>query len=72
MSIGLETTAGDLGRIDVAGFREGVDRIRAEAHAAIGAADYGHLRRIEWYGRVATGLGYATAWGSPIRSAPSC
>jgi len=65
MSIGLETTAWDLGRIDVAGFREGVDRIRAEAHAAIGAADYRHLRRIEWYGRVATGLGYATAWVIP-------
>ena len=65
MSIGLETTAGDLGRIDVAGFREGVDRIRAEAHAAIGADDYRHLRRIEWYGRVATGLGYATAWVIP-------
>ena len=65
MSIGLETTAGDLGRIDVAGFRDGVDRIRAEAHAAIGAADYRHLRRIEWYGRVATGLGYATAWMIP-------
>jgi fatty acid desaturase len=65
MSIGLETTAGDLGRIDVVGFREGVDRIRAEAHAAIGAADFRHLRRIERYGRLATGLGYATAWVIP-------
>ena len=65
MSIGLETAAGNLGRIDVAGFRDGVDRIRAEAHAAIGAADFRHLRRIEWYGRVATLLGYATAWIIP-------
>lgn len=65
MSIGLETTAADLGRIDVAGFRDGVDRIRAEAHAAIGAADFRHLRRIECYGRVATALGYATAWVIP-------
>jgi len=65
MSIGLELTAADLGRIDVAGFRDGVDRIRAEAHAAIGAADFHHLRRIERYGRVATALGYATAWMIP-------
>ena len=65
MSIGLEATDGDLGRIDVAGFSAGIDRIRSEAYAAIGPADFRHLKRIERYGRVATLIGYATAWIFP-------
>ena len=65
MSIGLEAKDRDLGRIDVAGFTAGIDRIKSEAYAAIGPADFRHLKRIERYGRVATLLGYATAWIIP-------
>ena len=49
MSIGLEATDKDLGRIDVAGFSAGIDRIKSEAYAAIGPADFRHLKRIERY-----------------------
>ena len=66
MSIGLETAEpGDLGRVDVDGFRAAIDRLKGETYAAIGPADFAHLRRIERYGRVATLLGYATAWIIP-------
>ena len=51
--------------MDVAGFCAAIDRLKAETHASIGPADFAHLRRIERYGRVATVMGYATAWVIP-------
>jgi len=51
--------------LDVAGFAAAIDRLKAEAHANIGPADFAHLQRIERYGRLATILGYATAWIIP-------
>ena len=54
-----------LGDLDVAGFAAAIDRLKAEAHANIGPADFAHLQRIERYGRLATILGYATAWIIP-------
>lgn len=55
----------DPSTFDLAGFCAAVDRLKAEAHAAIGPADFTHLRRIEAYGRAATLVGYATAWIAP-------
>jgi len=66
MTHGHETAVPtDFGDIDVAGFSAAIDRLKSEAHANIGPADLAHLRRIEGYGRVATLLGYATAWIIP-------
>ena len=66
MTHGHETAVPtDFGDIDVDGFCAAIDRLKAEAHANIGPADLAHLRRIEGYGRVATFLGYATAWIIP-------
>ena len=55
----------ELGELDLAGFSAAIDRLKAEAHANIGPADITHLKRIERYGRIATLLGYATAWIIP-------
>jgi fatty acid desaturase len=55
----------ELGELDLAGFSAAIDRLKAEAHANIGPADVAHLKRIERYGRIATLLGYATAWIIP-------
>jgi len=55
----------ELGELDLAGFSAAIDRLKAEAHANIGPADVTHLKRIERYGRLATLLGYATAWIIP-------
>jgi len=55
----------ELGELDLAGFSAAIDRLKAEAHANIGPADVTHLKRIERYGRIATLLGYATAWIIP-------
>ncbi len=55
----------ELGELDLASFSAAVDRLKAEAHANIGPADVAHLKRIERYGRLATLLGYATAWIIP-------
>ena len=55
----------ELGDLDLAGFSAAIDRLKAEAHANIGPADLTHLKRIERYGRLATLLGYATAWIIP-------
>ena len=66
MSIDLQTASPvEFGRMDVAGFCAAIDRLKAETHASIGPADFAHLRRIERYGRVATVMGYATAWVIP-------
>ncbi len=55
----------ELGDLDLAGISAAIDRRKAEAHANIGPADFTHLKRIERYGRLATFLGYATAWIIP-------
>jgi fatty acid desaturase len=54
-----------IGDLDLAGFASAIDRLKAEAYANIGPADFRHLQRIERYGRLATLLGYATAWIIP-------
>jgi fatty acid desaturase len=56
---------GEWSRIDLARFRAEVDQLRTELDADLGPADIRHLRKIEWWGRGWTALGYATAWMFP-------
>ena len=56
---------GDLGRMDVAGFCADLERLKADTYRQIGPADFAHLRRVERYGKLATLLGYSTAWVFP-------
>jgi fatty acid desaturase len=51
--------------IDLEGFAQGVDALRAEMRASLGPDDLRHLRRIERLGRAATAVGLATAWIAP-------
>ena len=51
--------------MDVAGFCADIDRLKADTYRQIGPADFAHLRRIERYGKLATLLGYSTAWVFP-------
>jgi fatty acid desaturase len=51
--------------MDVAGFCADIERLKADTYRQIGPADYAHLRRIERYGKLATLLGYSTAWVFP-------
>jgi fatty acid desaturase len=39
--------------------------LRAEIEAELGEEDLAHLRKIERWGRLCTGIGYATAWIAP-------
>jgi fatty acid desaturase len=56
---------GDLGGMNVAGFCADIERLKADTYRQIGPADFAHLRRIETYGKLATLLGYSTAWIFP-------
>jgi fatty acid desaturase len=51
--------------MDVAGFCADIERLKADTYRQIGPADFAHLRRIERYGKLATLLGYSTAWVFP-------
>lgn len=46
-------------------FAAAVDSLRADLDAQAGPADLRHRRKIEWWGRACTLLGYATAWVCP-------
>lgn len=50
---------------DLAAFARDVDAFRAELEASLGPSDLAHFQKMERWGRVATGLGYATAWLGP-------
>ncbi len=50
---------------DLAAFARDVDALRAELEASLGPSDLEHFQKMERWGRVATGLGYATAWLAP-------
>ena len=45
-----------------AGFAAEVDALGARLTAALGPDDLAHLRKMEWWGRACTLLGYASAW----------
>ena len=51
--------------MNVAGFCADIERLKADTYRQIGPADFAHLRRIEAYGKLATLLGYSTAWIFP-------
>ena len=51
--------------MNVAGFCADIERLKADTYRQIGPADFAHLRRIETYGKLATLLGYSTAWIFP-------
>ncbi len=50
-----------LAAIDAAGFARELKLLRAEIDANIGEEDFRHLKKIEWWGRICSILGYATA-----------
>jgi fatty acid desaturase len=50
---------------DLAAFARDVDALRARLEAGLGPSDLAHFQKMERWGRVATGLGYATAWLGP-------
>lgn len=51
--------------IDLTAFAQDLDALRAELHASLGPDDLAHFLKMERWGRVATALGYATAWIAP-------
>src|SRR5438128_843817 len=53
---------GEWSRIDLQRFGAEVDQLRAEIDAELGSDDLRHLKKMEWWGRVCTAAGYATAW----------
>jgi fatty acid desaturase len=52
-------------RIDYEAFARELDALRAEVDASLGPDDFAHLRKIEGWGRLCSGLGYGTAWIAP-------
>jgi len=51
--------------VDLEGFYAALKALRAEVDAAVGPDDFQHLRKVERWGRIATGVGLATAWIAP-------
>ncbi|HUM45373.1 MAG TPA: fatty acid desaturase [Chitinophagales bacterium] len=47
------------------GFAHELKKLRSEIDAEISIADLHHLKKMEWWGRVCTILGYTTAWFIP-------
>lgn len=54
-----------LADVDLDAFARDLDALAAELRADMGPADLRHLRKIEWIGRLASVVGYATAWIIP-------
>jgi fatty acid desaturase len=54
-----------LGAIDHQAFSAELDALHARLKADIGSADLKHLIKMERWGRLCTGAGYATAWMFP-------
>lgn len=46
-------------------FSNDIASLRKETHAALGAEDLRHLKRVEWMGRLCSTVGYATSWLVP-------
>lgn len=51
--------------IDLSAFARDVDALRAELEAGLGERDLAHFRKMERWGKLASTLGYATAWIAP-------
>jgi fatty acid desaturase len=61
----VETGHDPLRGVDLEGFYAALKGLRAEIEAALGPDDFVHLRKVERWGRIATGVGLATAWIAP-------
>ncbi len=59
------TTQPSLEGLDLEAFARDLQAIRADLEASYGPADAAHLAKMERWGRLCTGAGYATAWLGP-------
>jgi fatty acid desaturase len=59
------TTAHTLAGLDLEAFARDLDAIKKDLEASYGPADAAHLAKMERWGRLCTGAGYATAWLGP-------
>jgi fatty acid desaturase len=50
---------------NIKNFTFDINTLKKKAYESIGQEDFKHLIRVEWYGRIATLLGYSTAWIFP-------
>lgn len=55
----------DPRQVDLQALSAGLDQIRRELDAGVGAADVSHLRRVERWGYLCSLIGYGTAWIVP-------
>lgn len=55
----------DLAAVDTRAFAADVEALRASLKAELGPADIAHLRKMEWWARACTLLGYSIAWLAP-------
>jgi fatty acid desaturase len=51
--------------VDPQAFARDVEALHAELKADLGPADYAHLRKLVWWSRLSTLVGYAFAWIAP-------
>jgi fatty acid desaturase len=59
---GMSTTTQDLKGMNLHGFYVDMEELRKEVYQTISEEDFRHLKRVEWYGRIASIFGYLTAW----------
>jgi len=55
----------NLHAINYKGFADDIEKLRAETFKKLNLSDFYHLKKIEWWGRVCTIIGYATSWIIP-------
>ena len=55
----------ELSQMDLEGFGESIEKLRKSVYGTISPDDFAHLRRVERWGRIATAIGYLTAWIIP-------
>lgn len=55
----------ELAGMDVAGFADSIEELRRSVYPRISRDDYLHMRRVERWGRLASLIGYLTAWLPP-------
>jgi fatty acid desaturase len=55
----------ELRNIDAKGFCDDIEKLRSEVEGTANYDDFRHLRKIEWFGRLFSAFGFATAWIIP-------
>ena len=61
----FHSLAPELEKIDAKGFRADIEKLKAEVEGTADYDDFRHLKKIEWFGRLFSALGFATAWIVP-------